>query len=440
MKPYNKLLENLILPLGDKLYGGQFIKELKGLRQVCQLSRQNLELLVEQKKKNLLHHAVQNIPYYRNLRRQQDASQQAIALKSFPILEKEILQNRWKELLYEDKEKLIKQSSSGSTGRQTSVFWSKEEQSIHRATQILWWEWAGYTMGDPILQTGITPHRGQMKMIKDKLFKTFYLSAFSHTRKQVIEALLWAKKQQAPVLAGYASSLYVIAQVAKEAGIEVAFKTAISWGDKLFSHYRSDIGRTFNCEVFETYASAEGLMIGAQMDLEYMYVMTPNILLEIVGDDDQPVPDGQMGQVIVTNLNARSMPLIRYRIGDLAIKLSGEDRPSNAKLPFPCLKKVIGRDTDIVRTPTGKYLVVHSFTGIFEFIPEIKQFCVIQDSIQGIRIQYIPNANFSSSILNRIRKRIQQELAEEFKIDFQQVDHIPPTPSGKPQIIISNLK
>jgi phenylacetate-CoA ligase len=440
MKSYNNLLEKVILPIGDRLYGGQFIENLKGLRKICQLDKQSLESLVKQKKVDLLRHAVQNVPYYKSLRKHIDSQQQDISIADFPILEKDLIQSRCEELLFKDAEKLIKQSSSGSTGQQTSVFWSKKEQSIHRATQILWWEWAGYRMGDPILQTGITPNRGQLKMMKDKLFRTYYLSAFSHTREQVIAALLWAKNQQAPVLAGYASSLYVIAQIAKESGIEVKFKTAISWGDKLFPHYRAEIRNCFNCQVFETYASAEGLMIGAQMDLDYMYLMTPNILLEIVGDDDQAVPDGQMGQVLVTNLNARSMPLIRYRIGDLAIKLSDEARPVNAKLPFPCLKKVIGRDTDIVRTPSGKFLVVHSFTGIFEFIPEIKQFCVIQNSLQGILIQYIPNASFSTGILIGIRERIQQELAEEFQIDFQKVDHITPSPSGKPQIIISNLK
>ncbi len=103
------------------------------------------------------------------------------------------------------------------------------------------------------------------------------------------------------------------------------------------------------------------------------------------------------------------------------------------------MQKVIGRDTDIVRTPSGGFMVVHSFTGIFEHIPQIRQFCVIQRSLLGIEILYIPDDGFEQKVLDDIKSKLISVINESFDIQFREVDFIPPTKSGKPQLIISNL-
>lgn len=84
-------------------------------------------------------------------------------------------------------------------------------------------------------------------------------------------------------------------------------------------------------------------------------------------------------------------------------------------------------------------MVVHSFTGIFEYISEIEQFCVIQENLEGITIQYIPGPGFSPEVLTSTKAKILNLLQEPFNIKFEAVDYIPSTPSGKPQIIISKL-
>ena len=44
------------------------------------------------------------------------------------------------------------------------------------------------------------------------------------------------------------------------------------------------------------------------------------IIVEIIGEDDLPVPDGQPGEVVVTTLGVEGMPLLRFRTGDIAAK------------------------------------------------------------------------------------------------------------------------
>jgi len=438
---YRHILEKAILPLGDVMTGSAFMQDLRRLRKEDMLSRAALQNLQMIRLSRLLEYAVHHSAYYKRFRDFQ-SDDPVRFLKRFPILEKSTLRENIDAIVTKDKKNLIRQNSSGSSGFQTTVYFDKGEQSFQRAQQIRWWEWAGYEIGRPILQTGITPNRGLVKSIKDRLFRTYYLPAFAHTEEEVFRALEWAASQKTtPVLAGYASSLYVLAEIARTHRIDARFKTAISWGDKLFDHYRTSIESLFHTRVHETYASSEGFMIAAQKDLPYMYIMTPDVYLEIVDDEGNEVPDGEMGHVIVTKLNNYSMPMIRYRIGDLAVKLPESEYPESRELNYPLLKRVVGRDTDIIKTRSGKFMVVHSFTGIIEHYPQIRQYTVIQRTLDGIEIQYIPDKEFHPSILHKIENTIRDHLKEsDFIITFKRVDYIPASPSGKPQIIQSYLE
>jgi phenylacetate-CoA ligase len=84
-------------------------------------------------------------------------------------------------------------------------------------------------------------------------------------------------------------------------------------------------------------------------------------------------------------------------------------------------------------------MVVHSFTGIFEHIPEIRQFRIIQKDLDSITIEYIPGPGFHRTLLDIIKGKIHDVLGEPLGLTFEPVDDIPPTPSGKPQIILSLL-
>lgn len=438
MSSKKKLLENLILPLGDFFMGSDFIRNLKKMRAITKLSEDELVEIQAGKLRKLLEHASEKSPYYRNLKIMPQSDPTNWLLR-FPVLDKNCLKKNDATILTSNAQTLLPQYSSGSSGIQSKVYWSKKEQSIHRATQILWWEWAGYNIGDPIIQTGLSFKRKVFKRIKDQIFNTKYILAFAFDKNKIIPLFQSVRPDPNLVLAGYASSLYDLALIAKEGGIQISFKTTISWGDKLFPHYRKAIEQTFQTRVHETYGTTEGMMIAAQKDLDYMYIMTPNVFLEILDDNNQPVPDGEIGHVVVTNLNGFEMPLIRFKIGDLAIKLPKNKYPPYRELALPLLQKVIGRDTDVVKTPRGKTLIVHSFTGIFEYIPEIQQFCVIQEKIDSITIQFIPGTGFHPKILHEISSKISEHLKEPFQIEFEEVKFIEPTPSGKPQLIISRL-
>ncbi len=437
---YSTLLKSWLLPTADWLIGSRFSFHLQEWQKIVTLDEMALQALQKEKLRCLLSHALTKIPYYcsLNLPRSEDPM---VQLRAFPLMDKKTLREQTDQLLASDKSALIKDRSSGSSGVQSTVYQNEDEQSLIRAMQVLWWQWAGYEIGNPLVQTGMTPKRGVIKKLKDLLFRTIYFSAFAYKQEEVERLLRRVQKKPGYYhLAGYASSLYVFSQMAKDIGMnDIVIRSAITWGDKLFAHYRQSIEAVFHCKVYETYGSAEGLRIASQYDLEYLYIMTPHVVLELLDEEGREVPEGEMGLVHVTRLDNFSMPLIRYRIGDLAKKLPRQNYPPERKLALPLLEKVIGRETDLVKNRSGKVMVVHSFTGIFEHIPQVHQFCVIQRDLAGICIEVIAGDAYEDGLLAMVKKRIQEQMGTDFAVEFTLVETIPATASGKPQIIRSLL-
>ena len=90
----------------------------------------------------------------------------------------------------------------------------------------------------------------------------------------------------------------------------------------------------------------------------------------------------------------------------------------------------------------GVHVVSFNAANLFEYIPEIKQFKVIQEEIGSITIQYIKSENdFNSTILIKATKELQKHIKDvNFEIKYVEVNYIAPTKSGKPQIIESKIK
>ncbi len=436
---YNTLIENIVLPVGDKALGSSFMKIVREVRRDVALSAHAIAELQQKKLQDILKFSTTQSSFYKKLGIQEKVSP-VDWLKSFPILDKPTLNSNVDDMLTMPKDKLIKNSSSGSSGVQTVGYYSQREMDTFRAIQTVFWEWGGYQLGDQLIQTGMGLNRSRVKKIKDYLLRTKYMIAFNPDPVEVKETFSKLGDDTYRFF-GYASSLYVYAQLAKELGLNgPKFKSMVCWGDKMFPHYRDLIREQFGCEVTETYGAAEGFQMAGQKDLPYMYIMAPWVYMEILDDDGNEVEDGEMGHVVVTSLIARAMPMIRYRIGDLAVKLPKNNYPPKRDLELPLLKRVVGRDTDIVKTPNSRWLIVHTFTGVFEYYPEIKQFRIVQRELENFEVEYIRGDNFDLRILDKVSAHLEKVIQDDsISWNYTEVASIPNSPSGKPQIIKSML-
>lgn len=428
--------------LSEKLgFNNDMVDHLNNLKYYESLSKAELDNIIVVKFSLLIEHLKSNDGYYSKYASLINLDNNIYdELKKFPILTKKELIKYKEDLIYTKNKKLIEFSSSGSSGIRSVCYLSEQEISQDRATQIRWWQWGGVVFGDPIIQTGMGgKERSILKKIKDDVFNTKYLQAFKLNHQEVTDLVVNSKNNTS--LCGYASSLYNLAEICEDLEFDKNnIKTAISWGDKLFPHYRRKIKEVFDIDIYETYGCAEGIKMAAQYDLDYMYIMSPNVIIEIVDDFGNIVPDGVMGNILITSLDRFSMPMIRYKIGDLGIKLPRDKYPKNRLLNYDIFEKIIGRDTDLIKLPNGEKLTVHSFTGIIEYIKEIKQFRVIQTDNNKILIEYIKSDDCFdiSEIVNKLKKELECLISiNGFVVDINEVSHIPSTPSGKPQIIKS---
>lgn len=431
----NFFLENIILPTGDFFLGTSFMKELNLWRnEFSNMSENELQQLQKERLNKILNYSVTNIPFYQKQNIQLTNNPFA-DIRKFPVMSKKMMKENNSLLLIHDKNKMVVEKSSGSSGIQGEVYMTDNENRKYQAAQTFLWEWSGYKIGLPIMQTGISSNRGLIKGIKDILFQTYYVNAYELSYEKIVRELSVAKKKRCKYFGGYASSLNVFAETAIKAGLEIPFNGVISWGDKLFEHYKRNINEAFGKPVItELYGSSEGFVISGTCAEGNMHLLSPQTYIELIDKNGNEVKPGEIGYVVATRLDAFSFPLIRYYLGDLAIKKNGNEK-CNCGKHFPMLEKVIGRDTDIVHTPSGKALIVHFFTGIFEHVKEIKQFRIVQQMACEIEIEYVPDYNFTYSILDRLSETIFEKANERFNIKYSEVDTIEPTASGKPQII-----
>ncbi len=430
---YGRVIEQGALPAGDLLLRTEFMAELRRWRRLEQLSAADLNRVQRDGLRTLLTHATAVVPHYRDLDIAPDDDPYRW-LRRFPILTKADLRNGGTRLLTPGSKHLVKVSSSGSSGFQSTLWSTPREISRAQAIQTLWWEWAGYRIGDRLLQTGITPDRGIAKRVKDRLLRTTYISAFGLTDDDMASILRGAPRGGWRHFGGYASSLDAFARVAlARPELRVSFDAAISWGDKLYPQHRRHLRDAFDAPVLDTYGAAEGFMIAAQRFDGPYYVMSPHVVVELLDDHDEPVEPGELGHVVVTRIDALTMPMIRFRLGDLAVA-PAEPVVIPGAPAFPQLERIVGRETDVWVSPGGRTLTVHTFTGVMEHFEEIEQFSVIPHD-DALTLEYRAGGDLDPSVLERAADALRDAVGERLTITWRRVEHIPDSPSGKPQII-----
>jgi len=176
------------MPAGDALLGTSVIDNLRRLRIETAAPENEIAAIANSRLSVILHHAVDKVPFYRALAPPFHADPYKWLLR-FPVVGKSEINNQQKRLLADGGGPLVACPSSGSSGIQSTVYVDHGDRARSRAIQLLWWEWAGYRMGKPLLQTGITPNRGFQKGLKDRVLRTDYRPAFNLSESHALDIL-----------------------------------------------------------------------------------------------------------------------------------------------------------------------------------------------------------------------------------------------------------
>jgi phenylacetate-CoA ligase len=128
--------------------------------------------------------------------------------------------------------------------------------------------------------------------------------------------------------------------------------------------------------------------------------------------------------VVVTDLLAEAVPLIRYDIGDLVVLADDVDRHG-----LPMLDRIEGRSRDIITAADGTPMSPFAVGYFLKGIEGIGRYQFIQEAAGRYRIRIVPMEGFDTEAT--IRAGLEEILGEGAELDIEYADRILLLPSGK---------
>lgn len=427
-----------ILKLEGKNYESQYseIKDISDKHKLLKFQETHIM--------NLILHAYKNVPYYRRILKEAGiANNETITIQKFekiPMLTKEIIGNKNLASTDYTTRRWYYNYSGGSTGeptrfiqdenygkwfKATSKYYYKDMLGIDEvsAKKVILW-------GSPrdIFKGNV----GLKAKISNWLENTTFLNSFRMTKEDMQGYIKIINTHKPDLIRGYAGSLYELCKYAEEAGLSIyAPKILVSSAETLLDKMREKIETVFRTKIYDFYGSRETASLAGECQCGLMHIFTFNNYIEILDDHNQPVKEGEMGKVVVTNLHNYSMPFIRYEIGDAAVLGSKKCKCGNM---LPTLEKVAGRvEEQFVREDGGiviGYFFVH-LLGVVRNKGHIKKFQVIQEDYKRIKILIIPEGVMDKLEKKSIEDKIRAVMGKDCKIIWDFVEDIPKTKSGK---------
>jgi phenylacetate-CoA ligase len=147
--------------------------------------------------------------------------------------------------------------------------------------------------------------------------------------------------------------------------------------------------------------------------------------------------NGELYELLITDLLNYGMPLIRYKINDCV-------RPGLPICPcgrgFPLIGTIEGRTTDNFYLPNGDVVPGVSLTNrVLQVCPGLKKVQVIQEAVSQFRIRYVPGSGFSIADLDLLRANLRKFFPDGLSWEFEAVNDIQREHSGKTRFCISRV-
>ena len=372
-----------------------------------------------QKLIGLLEFVSKNNVYYKNLFSQYNINVRNINilddLKQIPILTRDILRTKQKELLSAGIKNFFQNQTGGSTGEPVSFFQTRK-YGIHNLFDR-WFalKMMGYESGDKIVYLwgsdyDSKEHKNFKGKLIDYLENIYFLNTFN-IQKIDVENLVQAMQNTKFFLAGYVSSVEFLARSLLAKKVDFQPEAIQVTAETLTLSQKKIIEETLGAKTFNRYGSRECGIIAHECKVHAgFHIFSLSNLVEFEKDNETG-----LNKIIVTNLNNYATPFIRYEIGDFADEIISEE--CQCGFPTSRIKNIMGRLGENIKTPSGKTLHSEFFTHLFYKIQGVKQFQIIQKTPEVLCIKIVRDENFDEKNINFLEKTIIKNGDEKFKVE-----------------------
>jgi phenylacetate-CoA ligase len=439
---------NVWFRLQETAKGHETFRILAEMERADRLSVSQLQELQRDRLSSFIASCFEHVPYVRRMMQDAGVTPEAICapsdLSRLPLMTKRDVRSHRQALKADNARHLSPFTTGGSTGEPLIFDLGKRRIASRVACRQRVTRWWGLSLGHPEIALWGSPieltRQDRLRGLRDRLLASRLLSAFEMNDETMSRYLDILETGQWRQIFAYPTAIYLLCLHARKtgrdlrkAGLKVVFVTS----EVLFPYQREIISDTLGCPVANGYGGRDSGFIAHECPQGGMHLMADAVVTEIVDERGRPVPAGEPGQIVVTDLYSHEAPFIRYVTGDVGA-VSARRCPCGR--PLPLLERLEGRSNSAVVTSDGRIMHGQSLVARVMDVEGIEQFHIHQQRVDRFHVQIVPNVNYRRDVgEQRIRGGWQQLLRTPIEVTFEYVSKIEPDPRGKFRHIVSDV-
>lgn len=419
-------------------------RALKALEKIQSIPEEDYAEFLRRRRNSIIDYHIQHNSFYREFFHWDGFDN----WEKVPIMKKADLQHRLKDRLsstYNTKTAYIGKTS-GSSGHPFIFAKDRFAHALSWAGFQDRYSWYGIDLnkslqarfyGIPLDFYGNIQER-----LKDRISLRRRFNIFDLSEEKMQAFLDRFKKSDFNYLNGYTSAIVLFARFLKDRNIVLkelcpSLNICIVTSEKLFERDKKLIEEAIGVPVINEYGASEVGLIAFENSENQWIVNSEDLYIEILDENNNVLPHGEEGRVVITSLYNKAHPMIRYDIGDIG-SLSPE-----STLKKPILENLTGRTNDIARLPDGKVVPGLTFYYVTKTIIEdngnIKEFVIFQTSIDTFKIEYVSEKELDNNQKSRILEAVGTYVGKNLNINFERKDILKRSQSGKLKQFTSHL-
>jgi phenylacetate-CoA ligase len=398
--------------------------------------------------KSILQYAYDENPFYRERFKAAGIEPGDIKtradLKAIPIITKADIRENYDKILNTNIELTETLSTSGSMAEPLMMTRCRESMAHHRANMFRFRHWYNADIGgfEATFRGTNFPPKDLLKLkFKDFLLNRWRLHERDLSRKNMDAYFRKLQRCKPSTFYGFPTLMEKFTEHIIESGVKAkpfpSLNVIIPTSEMAHERQRKDWREFYGVPVADEYGCTEAGILGVACPEGNWHVPVESVLVEFI-KLDQDTNDEEAYTIIVTDLMNRSMPIIRYDVGDSALPGDG---PCACGRGLPTMKSFLGRIAKLIDLPDGRTIHSLDFYYIFRKAGEIRPDAIKEFQVRIIQprvfqIYIVRGSQFNDETMDFLTHKIGFALGPQSVVEYKFVDEIESIGHGKFEKVI----
>jgi phenylacetate-CoA ligase len=254
--------------------------------------------------------------------------------------------------------------------------------------------------------------------------------------QDVSELAARLSRYEPTILSGYPSAIAALAREQEDGRVTIHPEAVLTGGEPLTDPARRVITDAWEVRPTDQYLTTEVAFVAVECDRhDGLHVLDDHVVVETVDRDGAPLPAGERGRVVITALWNRTLPLIRYDLGDTAALVTDACRCGRTS---PRLTGLGGGARSLLRLPSvGGEIEVHPvvFTSVLDRTA-VRAWQVVQHRDRLEVLVVGGDTSDDDALASALAAALRGAGAAPLPVLVRHVDGLLRAPSGKAGLVI----